>query len=71
MTNKKGETALTLACVNEDFNISERLIIAKSDLNVRDPSGRTPLMHAARVNKSTKILTLLVDNGAMIDIIDK
>lgn len=34
--NLKGENALTLACMQENFDICERLIIAKGDVNYVD-----------------------------------
>lgn len=37
VTNARGETALTLACMQENFAICERLIVAKADVNQVDP----------------------------------
>lgn len=37
ITNARGETALTLACMQENFAICERLIVAKADVNHVDP----------------------------------
>ena len=48
--NNRGESALTLACMQENYTICERLLIAKGDVNSTDPQGRTPLLKAARYN---------------------
>lgn len=56
ITNARGETALTLACMQENFQICERLIIAQADVNQVDPQKRTPLLKAARHNSKSDIL---------------
>jgi ankyrin repeat protein len=37
VTNSRGESALTLACMQENYAICEKLIIAKGDVNAVDP----------------------------------
>ena len=37
VTNARGESALTLACLQENFAICQRLIVAKADVNQVDP----------------------------------
>jgi len=62
--NSRGECALTLACMQENYAICERLLIAKGDVNYVDKQGRTPLLKAAQYNTSTKIIELLLKYGA-------
>ena len=37
VTNARGESALTLSCLQENFEICQRLIVAKADVNQVDP----------------------------------
>ena len=37
VTNNRGESALTLAIMQESYNICERLLIAKGEVNYIDP----------------------------------
>ena len=68
--NKRGESSLALACMQENFHICERLIFAKADVNELDHQRRTPLLKAARHNSKSDILQLLLKNGARTDIAD-
>ena len=52
-TNARGETALTLACMQENKAIAKALIVAKADVNQKDPQGRTPLLKSARHNSDS------------------
>lgn len=70
LQNEKGDTALSLACINENFQICERLIISKADINQMDPMGRTPLLKCAHYNSKPEILQLLIDHGADSNICD-
>ena len=54
--NKRGESSLALACMQENFHICERLIYAKADVNELDNQRRTPLLKAARHNSKSDIL---------------
>lgn len=56
ITNARGESALTLACLQENYAICQRLIVAKADVNQVDPQGRTPLLKASRHNSKSDIL---------------
>lgn len=47
---KNDESSLTLACMQENLKIVEKLIIAKADVNEIDQHKRTPLLKAARHN---------------------
>ena len=49
--NAIGETALSMACIQENFDISMKLIVAKANINQTDSLGRTPLLRAANYNK--------------------
>ena len=66
--NARNETALTLAVIQENLDICERLIISKAEVNKKDPQGRTPLLKAARYNSKFAILELLLKYGANKDI---
>jgi len=66
-----GESSLTLACMQENTEICERLIIAHADVNEMDGHKRTPLLKAARHNSGNEILQLLLKNGAKPDIADE
>ena len=56
LENAKGETALSLACMNENYQIVERIITAKGDVNKEDPLGRTPLLKSARHNNKSQVI---------------
>jgi ankyrin repeat protein len=71
LTTSNGESALTLACMQENVEICERLIIAKANVNELDHHQRTPLLKAARHNGSSDILRLLLKHGAKPDIADE
>ena len=47
---QKGESSLTLACMQENLEICKALIIARADVNELDFHKRTPLLKAARHN---------------------
>ena len=64
MVTNNGESSLTLACMQENLEICERLIIAQADVNEMDKLKRTPLLKAARHNSYNDILQLLLRNGA-------
>lgn len=70
-TTLRGESALTLACMQENAEICERLIIAKANVNELDNHQRTPLLKAARHNSKSDIVRLLLKHGAKPDIADE
>ena len=49
-----GESSLTLACMQENLAVVEKLIIAKADVNETDDHKRTPLLKAARHNNKNE-----------------
>lgn len=67
---ERGESALTLACMQENDEIVERLIIAKANVNEVDHQQRTPLLKSARHNSQSKIIKLLLKHGAKPDVTD-
>eukprot|EP00347_Sterkiella_histriomuscorum_P019677 403340709 len=69
--NKRQESALALACMQENTAICERLIIAKADVNEVDFRKRTPLLKCARHNSQSDILQMLLKAGARTDIADE
>jgi len=56
VTTSRGESSLTLACMQENLEICERLIVAAADVNEVDAHKRTPLLKAARHNSNNEIL---------------
>lgn len=69
--NCQGETALSMACVEENPEICEKLIVAKASVNQADSHGRTPILRAANFNKSPAVIELLIKHGARIDDADE
>ena len=54
--NNRGESALALACMQEQAGVVERLIYAKADVNEMDHQRKTPLLKAARHNSKVDII---------------
>ena len=54
---------LHTACAIGDYQIVNKAVMNKEDLNKRNKGGWTPLMYAAYVGRDT-IVTLLLDGGA-------
>lgn len=69
-TTVRGESSLTLACMQENVGICEKLILAKANVNEVDLHSRTPLMKAARHNSKSDILMLLLKYQAKPDLAD-
>ena len=67
LKTESGESSLTLACMQENFEICKRLIISRADVNECDYMKRTPLLKAARHNAQTHIIELLLENGAKLE----
>ncbi len=62
---------MTLACLQKNLQICERLIVAQADLNQLDNQGRTPLLKTARSNTKSDIIQLLLKHGANVDCADE
>lgn len=71
IVTNNGESALTLACMQENEVICLKLIIAHANVNEVDKHGRTPLLKAARHNSNSKILELLLNYNARADVADE
>lgn len=63
-----GDTALSRAVVRGDVDITRLLLDAKSNIEHRDGSGRTPLCHAF-INRNDTMIEFLLDRGAQLDVV--
>ncbi|TCI85055.1 ankyrin repeat domain-containing protein [Tenacibaculum sp. M341] len=61
--NKKGETALFLACETGNLKIVEALLAKKADVNISNINNVTPLMIAAYTNNTSIVEKLLAKNA--------
>ena len=64
LKNEMSETALTIACMQENKEVVRSLIIAKADINLPDHLGKTPLMKCAQTNKKPATMKVLIEYGA-------
>ena len=44
--NNQGENALLIACFNENYDICEKLLVARARIHEPDRQGRTPILRA-------------------------
>ncbi len=58
------------ALLQPDLSALKRLIEASADLNDRDDTGRTVLMHAA-IDGTSEVVQLLLDSGALPNLQDE
>ena len=65
---KNGNTALHLACINNDVDCVQMLLKHNADLAVRNNEGLTPIMFAVKYHVLT-VANFLIENGA--DLTDK
>lgn len=65
--NSQGETALSMACIQENAEICEKLICARANVNHVDCHGRTPFLRAANYNKGGSVFELLAKYGANVN----
>ena len=59
LKNNSGETALSIACIHENYKICEKLLVARASVHELDNHGRTPLIRAAKFHKRPDIIDLL------------
>ena len=59
--NKKGETALFIACKNGNTEIAELLLAAKAKVNITDKKGLCALYLAAKIGCS-ELVKILITN---------
>lgn len=69
LDEKYAFNSMSLAARLNRTAILEYLILRGADINIQDPSGNTPLMHAI-TNWQFEAIKLLAENGARIDIKD-
>ncbi len=65
--DKKGQTALHKAAINNDFDFVELLLSKGADVNIKDHASNTPLNHAAKNSNSLEIIELLLAKGADVN----
>lgn len=72
-TDDHGRTALHYAIFNNNqkqINIVRTLLELKSDINAVDEDRKTPLHHASE-NAKTRVIPILIQNGASLVIKDR
>ena len=65
LQNNAGQTALILACENNNFFIAERLIQLNCDVNLKTKKGYDALSRALK-NSNLQLIKLLIEHGAYI-----
>jgi len=65
-----GNTALIIACHNNNTEIVNLLIENKTNLDLQDNDGWTALIYACYKN-NTELVKILIDKGANLDLQDK
>ncbi|CEJ81162.1 hypothetical protein VHEMI01306 [[Torrubiella] hemipterigena] len=67
-----GRTALSWACEAVNVDMSQTLLDYGADVNSKDNSGRTPLIHAVQNNSQSRhrLAMVLLEYGASVDVID-
>jgi len=69
-SDKSRGTALHLAIWNKNYDIAKAILSAGCPVDVRDEGECTPLHIAAYDPEETKMLRLLLDNGAKVNVSD-
>ena len=70
MQNKKGTTALWIACCNKQLDIAMKLLIHGADPNLANFKGDSPLIPAIQKGSQT-IAKLLLESGIKLDLYNK
>lgn len=65
--NDKGETALRIACMNNDLPIARFLLDKGADVNMADAEGKSPLSRAAGEGFNALLKLLLAAPGIDVD----
>lgn len=68
--NKKGLTALMIACANQLYSIILLLLKHGSDPNIKDNQGWTALMLACNHGTTVDSIKLLIEKGADVNIVN-
>jgi ankyrin repeat protein len=66
-TNEDGVSALMFASGYNSYEVVKTLIDESTQVNKRDLSGRNSIYYAATYNPDSKIINLLVENGADVN----
>lgn len=61
---------MNFACIQENLEICQNLVIAKSNVNNKDSHGRTPLILCSMYNKQAHLVQYLIEAGADPDATD-
>ncbi|KAF2361846.1 Ankyrin repeat-containing domain [Trinorchestia longiramus] len=64
--NKKGQTAIHIACLNGNELIIEELLKANAKLKVIDSNGLSPMHYLCRINKASLLKLLLIHDPSAI-----
>jgi ankyrin repeat protein len=68
--NKKGETALMIACINNNFKLVDLLLETKKiNVNLKNNECQTALMIAC-INNSSDIVKSLINSGANVNLLN-
>ncbi|XP_005113556.2 fibronectin type 3 and ankyrin repeat domains 1 protein [Aplysia californica] len=68
--DERDNSALTIAGLQQQFEIMELLIQHEADVNRKDASGKTPLIQAAS-RDALEAVKFLCENGADVKLLDK
>ena len=66
--NRDGETPLTIACVHGEEELAVKLIHDGADIHAHDNMGGSILHCAAQNERSSELITLLIREGALVDV---
>ncbi len=69
--NKKGNTALFYSLGIDNNSLTKKFLQLGADVNIKNIYNYTPLMHAVKNIKDIKLVKLLIDEGADVNVIDE